>query len=123
MKNIDFKFILQFSIPFALIGIVLFVNKLFYPEGVPEESTSSFNFGDLILTILFLAIFIGLPFYIKYRRGRARHRKFHQENNIPFANDRGECYCSSEEKMDAFLNPNDPILNPRPTSKSELSEK
>ena len=124
MKNIDYKSILQLAIPFTLIGLVLFISKLFYPEGVsPKESTSRFTFAEIILTLLFVVIFFVLPVYIKLRRDRARHRKFHEQNDIPFANDKGECYCSSEERMDAFLNPNDPILNPRPTRKNELSEK
>ncbi|KKQ85183.1 MAG: hypothetical protein UT08_C0009G0017 [Candidatus Woesebacteria bacterium GW2011_GWB1_38_8] len=120
-KDIDLKYTLQLG---GLFLILLVVGLVFGSSDT--EPIWNREFGDFISEALLMILFIGvflLLFYIYMRRKRAQHRRFHEKYDIPFANEKGECYCSSEERMDAFLNPHDPILNPRSNSKNRLSEK
>ena len=120
-KNIDLKHTLQFGGVFLLLMTIILVFGLGDTEPIWNR-----EFGDFISEMLLMMLLIGvlflLPFYIRLKREGDKHRRFHERNGIPFANNKGECYCSSEEVMDAFNNPNDPILNPRGKLRVEKEE-
>ncbi len=57
--------------------------------------------GELVKHLFGMTLFgliIIFPIYIKYRRAKARHIKWHKDNNIPLANNKGQCYCESNEE-------------------------
>lgn len=92
-KNIDLKHTLQLGGIFLIFLTVILVFGLGDNEPIWNR-----KFGDFISEMLLMLLFIGvvflLPFYIRLKREGDKHRRFHEKYNIPFANDKGECYCS-----------------------------
>ncbi len=91
-KNIDLKHTLQLG---GLFLIVLIIGLVFGSSDT--EPIWNREFGDLVSDALLMLVLIGvflLLFYIRLKREGDKHRRFHEKNNLPFANDKGECYCS-----------------------------
>jgi hypothetical protein len=113
MKNYYIRTTVQFILVFS-------VASSFYVAFSAEDNLPIWerSIGDYLLNVLgvvlFGMIFFLTPFLLITKREGDKHKKYHEKYSIPYANDKGQCYCDSKEAADAFLNPHDPILNPQP---------
>ena len=92
MKNPIARYALQFTAFFLIIGII------FVAVG-GEDNPPIWNrtVGDYIMNVLGIVlvgmVIFALPILIQAKRVGDKHKKYHDKYNIPYANDKGQCYC------------------------------
>ena len=77
---------------------VIFIGALFVVAG--DESASPIwerSIGDYLLNVLGIVLFgtiiFTLPIIYRAKRIGDKHKKYHEQYSIPYANDKGQCYC------------------------------
>lgn len=91
MKNSYVRYFLQFTLMFFIGGLFIAVGG----EDTPPIWDRSI--GDYLSEVLFIVLFgtvvFTLPMIYRAKRVGNKHEKYHKKYSIPYANDKGECYC------------------------------
>ena len=89
MKNSIARYTFQFAAVFFVAGIIFVA---FDTPPIWERSV-----GDYVLNVLGVVLFgmvvFALPILIQAKRVGDKHKKYHEKYNIPYSNDKGQCYC------------------------------
>ncbi len=82
----------------VIFASVFFIGALFVVAGdenappIWERSIGDYLF-HVLGVVLFAMVVFALPILIQAKRVGDKHKKYHEKYSIPYANEKGECYC------------------------------
>lgn len=91
MKNSYIRYLIQFTLIFLIGGLLVSAGGENTPP-IWERSVEDYLL-EVLGVVVFATVVFTLPILYRAKRVGDEHKKYHKKFNIPYANDKGQCYC------------------------------